>query len=242
MTSLTRAAKDANQLLDKIAARDRQRILAQCTAVPLVFGRVLFEPEEMIRHVFFPTSGFISLITPDGARHNLEVGLVGAEGMVGSTLALGVASSPVKALIQGEGSALRMRAEDFNSALNESAQCRRVIGAYLYVQFAQVAQTAACGRFHGLDARLARWILLTQDRAGENRFRLTHEFLAQMLGVRRAGVTMAAGMLQKRHLIQYRRGMINVLNRPGLEAVACACYKRLHEIHDAHLSAGRKRA
>ena len=206
MSSLTRAAKDANQLLDKIAARDRQRIVAQCTAVPLVFGRVLFEPEEVIRHVFFPTSGFISLITPDGARHNLEVGLVGAEGMVGSPLAL--------------GSALRMRAEDFNIALNESAQCRRVIGAYLYVQFAQVAQTAACGRFHGLDARLARWILLTQDRAGANPFRLTHEFLAQMLGVRRAGVTMAAGMLQKRHLIQYRRSMINVLNRPGLEAVA----------------------
>jgi CRP-like cAMP-binding protein len=242
MTSLTRAAKDTNQLLEKIAVRDRQRILGQCTVVPLVFGHVLFEPEEVIQHVFFPTSGFISLVTPDGARHNLEVGLVGAEGMVGSTLALGVDSSPVKALIQGEGSALRMRAADFNTALNESAQCRRVIGAYLYVQFAQVAQTAACGRFHNLDARLARWILLTQDRAGAIRFRLTHEFLAQMLGVRRAGVTMAAGILQKQKLIQYSRGMISVLNRPGLEAVACACYKRLNEIHDVHLPAERKRA
>jgi CRP-like cAMP-binding protein len=137
---------------------------------------------------------------------------------------------------------LRMSGSRFKSALNECPGLKRVIGAYLYVQLAQIAQTAACGRFHGLDARLARWILLTHDRAEANRFRLTHQFLAQMLGVRRAGVTTAAGMLQKRHLIQYSRGIIDVLNRPGLEAVACPCYKRLNDIYTTSLSAAKKRA
>lgn len=233
--------KDANQLLSSIAVREREQILAECTTIPLPFGRVLYEPNDAMRFVYFPTSGFVSLITQDGTNHSLEVGLVGTEGMVGSTLALGVSSSPLKALIQGQGSALRMRADSFSAALTEIAQLRRVIGAYLFVQYAQVAQTATCGRFHGLNARLARWILLTQDRAGAGHFRLTHELLAQMLGVRRAGVTMAAGMLQRRHLIQYRRGIIDVLNRPGLEALACACYKHLNDIYAMHVAAAGKR-
>jgi CRP-like cAMP-binding protein len=241
MALLTRVVKDANQLLNSIAVREREQILAECATIPLPFGRVLYESNDAMRYVYFPTSGFVSLISQDGAKHSLEVGLVGAEGMVGSTLALGVSSSPLKALIQGQGSALRMRADSFADALNEIAQLRQVIGAYLFVQYAQVAQTATCGRFHALDARLARWILLTQDRAGAGHFRLTHELLAQMLGVRRAGVTMAAGMLQKRHLIQYRRGIVAVLNRPGLEALACACYKHLSDIYGMHVATTGKR-
>jgi len=230
-----------NQLLDAVGLRGRERILAECTTVPLEFGHVLYEPGDPLRHVYFPTSGFVSLIAPDGPNHTLEVGLVGTEGMVGGTLALGIAASPLKALVQGEGTAHRMRADSFSAILNENAP-RRVVGAYVYVQYRQMAQTAVCGRFHSLDARLAQWILLTHDRAGASHFRLTHQFLAHMLGVRRAGVTMAAGSLQKQHLIQYRRGMMNVLNRPGLEAVSCACYKRLNEIYDTQFPASLKRA
>ena len=188
MASLARIVKVANQLLNSIAVREREQILAECTTIPLPLGCVLYEANHAMRYAYFPTSGFVSLISQDGTKQGLEVSLVGAEGMVGSTLALGVRSSPLKALIQGEGSALRMRADRFAAALNESVQLRRVIGAYLFVQYAQVAQTATCGTFHGLDARLARWTLLTQDRAGVSRFRLTHELVAQMLGVRRAGV------------------------------------------------------
>lgn len=240
MASLARIVKVANQLLNSIAVREREQILAECTTIPLPLGCVLYEANHAMRYAYFPTSGFVSLISQDGTKQGLEVSLVGAEGMVGSTLALGVRSSPLKALIQGEGSALRMRADRFAAALNESVQLRRVIGAYLFVQYAQVAQTATCGTFHGLDARLARWTLLTQDRAGVSRFRLTHELVAQMLGVRRAGV-MAAQMLQKRRLIAYRRGMIEVLNRPGLEALACPCYKHQNDLYAMHVAATGKR-
>jgi len=242
MAPAARTPASANQLLGRIAARERERIVSACDIVPVAFGHALYESGDAIRHVYFPTSGFVSLLTPDGRNHSLEVGLVGSEGIVGSTLALGIGSSPLRALVQGEGSALRMSVGRFGKALNDGSGLRRVVDAYLYVQLAQIAQTAACGRFHGLDARLARWILLTQDRARGSRFRLTHELLAQMLGVRRAGVTIAAGLLQKKHLIQYRRGVIDVLNRSGLEAAACACYPRLNEIYADHLPAPKKRA
>ena len=229
------ASAPGNRLLAAIPRADRTAILAMCDSAHLTFGATLAEPEATIRHVYFPVSSYISLITPKDASASLEVGLVGNEGMLGITLALGIATSPLKGLVQGEGAALRMSAADFRQALQESAGFSRALNAYLYVLMGQIAQSAACGRFHRLEARLARWILMTHDRAGANTFRITHEFLAHMLGVRRPGVSEAAGLLQKRQFIHYRHGIMQVLDRQGLERTTCACYGTVNRLYSKHL-------
>jgi len=218
---------------------DSASILGKCELVAAEFGTTLTEPGAPILHVYFPVTCFISLITPKHAAESLEVGLVGNEGVFGITLALGVDASPLKGLVQGEGDALRMKARDFRRALEDSPSFSRVMNAYLFVLMGQIAQTAACGRFHRLEARLARWILMTHDRAGTSSFRITHVFLAQMLGVRRSGVTVAAGLLQKSKLIHYRHGVMQVLDRRGLEHLTCPCYRTLNDLYEKHLVAKR---
>lgn len=192
---------------------------------------VLFDPGERVRHVHFPTAGFISLVTPIDGSTRLEVGLVGDEGMVGTPLVLGVATSPLQALVQGAGVSMRMDAAPFRRELGRSPALQLLLDRYLFVRMAQLAQTAGCTRFHLVEARLARWLLMTQDRARSNAFRITQEFLALMLGVRRAGVTRAATSLQKLRLIHYSRGAIVILDRPGLKAVSCGCYRTDRETY-----------
>jgi CRP-like cAMP-binding protein len=163
--------------------------------------------------------------------------MIGNEGMLGATLALGVTTNPLRAVVQGSGSALRMTIARFRRELRTSAELRRTLDMYLYVLFEQLAQTAACNSFHEAQARLARWLLMTHDRAHGGRFRLTHLFLAEMLGVRRSAVTIAAGELQRRRLIHYTRGHISVLSRSGLEAASCECYAAALEAYDRCLPA-----
>lgn len=213
-----------NRLLASLPRKDRQQFLAGCEPVELVFEEILADPGEQIRHVLFPTVGFISLTTTVDEHATLEVGLVGDEGMLGIPLILGVAVWPLHALVQGAGSALRMDAAQFRRELDRSVALQRSLKRYLYVLMSQLCQTAACTRFHVVEARLARWLLMTQDRAHSNRFHVTHEFLAYMLGVRRVGITKAATSLQKDGLITYTRGDITVLDHDGLVAAACNCY------------------
>ena len=220
-----------NHLIELLPRKDRLSLLAVCEPVTLTLSEVLCERGDTTRHVYFPVDGFISLVTQVDDHPGLEVGMVGREGMVGAQLSLGVAVSPLRALVQGPGAAWRVGSAAFRRELARSAALRRNMDLYLSVLMAQLATSAACLRFHLIGPRLARWLLMTQDRAHADRFHVTHEFLAYMLGVRRVGITMAAGGLQRAGLIAYHRGEITVLDRPGLEAAACSCYATEQQVY-----------
>ena len=217
----------ANSLLAALPRAEYQRLLPNLRLVNLTFGEILYEPGEAIKYVYFPNDSHISLLTPVDHHHALEVGLVGYEGIVGIGVALGISESPVRALVQGTGVAMRMKAASFRKEFKQSLSLQRGVHLYIHALMSQVAQTAACNRFHVVEARLARWLLMTRDRVHSDEFRLTHEFLGHMLGVRRVGVTKAARALKLRKLIDYSRGNIVILNRRGLEAVSCSCYEKV---------------
>lgn len=217
----------ANRLLEGLPLVIRNRIVELCEPVDLAFGTVLCEPDAPIQHVYFPITSFISLVTTLPNHQPLEMGLIGTEGMLGVTLALGVNNAPMLAIVQGSGKALRMPAEQLRHELRESLFLLHTLNRYLYVLMTQLARTAACTHFHEIGPRLARWLLMIHDRAPSDHLNLTQEYLANMLGVRRSGITVAAGTLQDRKLIRYTRGKITILDRKGLEATSCDCYQAL---------------
>jgi len=238
--STPRSAKPepaANSVLAALPPGTYRALLSGLEPVTLAFGEVLYEPGEPIRDVYFPTGSLVSLLTLVEGRLALEVGLVGREGMVGVALALGIGVSPVRALVQGSGTALRMNAARFRKELQRSAPLQRELYRYTHSLMAQITQTAACNRFHRVPARLARWLLMTRDRVASDEFRFTQQFIALMLGVRRTGVTVAAGELQRRKLIRYSRGKITITDPRRLEAAACECYGIVREEFEHFLAA-----
>lgn len=213
-----------NQLLDALPAVERERMLAGCELVELALGEVLAQPGKPIANVYFPTDSFVSLVTIMTGGATLEVALVGSEGMVGVSLVLGAQTASMHAVVQGAGPAWCMNAVRFRRALRANKDLRDGLHRYAFVRLTQLGQIAGCMRFHVVEERLARWLLMTADRAHSATFHMTHELLAFSLGVRRVGVTRAATALQKGNLIEYSRGDIAILDRKGLERVSCGCY------------------
>jgi CRP-like cAMP-binding protein len=213
-----------NQLIELLPSVARRRLVGIAERVQLVQSAVLGAAGEPTPYVYFPINGFISLVTSIDGKPVLEVGMVGREGMCGAHVALRVPTQPLHALVQGEGTAWRMPINAFRKELDRCAALQLILDRYLYVLMNQLASAAACTRFHQIDARLSRWLLMMQDRAHADTFGVTQEFLSFMLGVRRVGVSAAAAALQSKGLIEYSRGRLAVLDRRRLEAVSCSCY------------------
>lgn len=229
---MTNNGQKANRVLASIPAKDYQRLQAKLEPVNLKFASVLYEPGKAIEYVYFPTNCLISLLTMVDKRRSLEVGMVGKEGMAGMPFILGIGVSGVRAIVQGEGSALRMASAPFRLEFDRNKFLQDALYRYTYALMAQISQTAACNRFHEAEERLARWLLMTRDRVESDEFKLTHGFLAHMLGLRREGVTEAASALKRRKLIDYSRGRIKILDVRALKKSSCSCYQVVKTVFD----------
>ena len=225
-----------NRLLATLPRNEYKRVLPKLKTVSLVLGEALYEPGDLIKYVYFPNDSIVSLISELSETSELEVGMVGNEGMVGLAVFMGVNSSSTRAVVQGAGTAMRMSSAAVRTEANRLGSLHHLLHRYSHSLLTQVSQSSACNRSHLVDARLARWLLMTNDRLGAEEFPLTQEFLSNMLGVRREGVSKAAGTLQAGKLIRYSRGMITILNRRGLEAKSCQCYGIIKAETDAYLN------
>lgn len=212
-----------NSLLSGLP-RNGRRIFPGLERVELAFGQVLHNAGKRIAHVYFPTSSLISLISEAKGDVAVELGVIGRDGMVGVAIALGDPLSGARAIVQGAGTAMQCSAEDFTREFNRRAGLRRDIRRYSNDLANQFMATASCNRNHGPEQRLARWLLMMRDRVPAGRYPLTQKYLGYMLGVRRAAISEAAGRLQRRKLIRYTRGSIEILDAKGLKATACKCY------------------
>jgi len=236
LKSSTNGGLPVNRLLAMLSKKEYGRLLPKLTTVNLGFGQEVYESGKTIKYVYFPNDSIISLISEGPEESGLEVGMVGNEGMAGLPVFMGVNSSSTRALVQGSGTAMRMTSAAVRTEANRLGSLHRLLHRYSHSLLTQVSQSSVCNRFHLVDARLARWLLMTKDRLGAEEFPLTQEFLSTMLGVRREGVSKAAGELQAAKLISYSRGLITLLDRPGLEAKSCECYAIIKAESDAYLN------
>jgi CRP-like cAMP-binding protein len=223
--SLSKNPLIENQLLAALPKKEYQALRFRLEEIPLVFEQIIYQPEIAISDVYFPNSGIISLLAGINDDATLEVGMVGREGIVGLAVSMGVTQSPNRAVVQGAGSAMKMKAKAFRRECNNGGALPRLLQRYTHSLLTQITQAAVCNQFHSIEARLARWLLMTHDRMQEDEFQLTQKFLSNMLAVRRECVNKAAGKLQKLGLIIYSRGRLRVLDRAGLEATSCGCYE-----------------
>jgi CRP-like cAMP-binding protein len=214
-----------NHLIELLPKGVKKHFIALCEPFELVLSSELIESGKQLTHAYFPRSGFISLVVNIDSHPPLEVGMIGREGMLGSELVLGLAKTPWRAVVQGDGCCLRIEVKSLQKAMEDMPALRTLVQRALMTRLHQQSLASACERFHPIGPRLARWLLMSQDRADSDQFHVTQEFISLMLGVRRVGVTQSASDFQKNGLIEYRRGELKVLDRLGLEGEACSCYE-----------------
>lgn len=236
MSSTSRFLR-ASCFVELLPTHVRDRLLADCTLVTLGYASVLHEPGAVVRHIHFPITSFISLLKTVDEHSTIEVGMIGSEGLCGNESNAARDVATLRALVQGAGTAWRIGLPAFRQHCEQSPELRELLDRYASFLMRQLAQTIACTRFHVVEQRLARWLLMTRDRARSDAFAVTQEFLAHMLGVRRAGVTNAASALQQQGLIAYRRGDLAVLDVDGLVAAACTCYRADRDAYRNHMKA-----
>lgn len=229
---MAKNTKPTNRLLAALPQTDYKKLAPKLERVPLNYNEHIYEAGIVIRHVYFPESGIISLLSLVDAHSSIEVGIVGNEGMAGLPVFLGVKESGNVAVVQGAGTALRLPVSDFLETCVKMPKMTAIIQRFIHSLFTQVSQSAACNRFHPIEARLARWLLMTHDRMHSNDFQITQEFLSNMLGVRREAVNRAAGGLQNLELISYHRGQLSIKNLKKLQKVACLCYTIIKREYD----------
>jgi CRP-like cAMP-binding protein len=220
-----------NQLLAALPQSEYEQLAPLLEPVSLKLSEILFRPDDSLRYVFLPTTAVISLMTDLEDGNGVEVGLVGKEGVAGISAVLGAEECKV-ATVQREGTALRMRAADLKEAFTRGGALQLSLLQYLHALMSQISQSVVCNVRHRIEERFARWLLMMHDRAGSDELNLTHEFIANMLGIRRAGVSEAAEHLKETGVIDYNRGIIHILDRQGLEGVACECYLTVKEEFD----------
>lgn len=213
-----------NHLIASLPVKERQRILHSSKTVELMAGTILCEVDEPFEHAHFPLTGLISLVAISSGHQPLGLAMIGNEGLLGATLALGINTPRLRAVVHGSGAALRVSVPQMRRMLREGPGLLHTLQRYSYVLMGQLLRTAACNSFHDVEMRLARWLLMTDDRTTSDGFELTHQMLADLLGVQRSAVTIAAGKLQRKKLIGYTRGHVDILSRSGLEDASCECY------------------
>jgi CRP-like cAMP-binding protein len=213
-----------NYLLEALSAPERERLYPHLQLVPMPLGKVLYESGDVLRHVYFPIDSIVSLlyVLADGA--SAEISVVGNEGLIGIALFMGGETTPSRAIVQSAGHAYRLIGQQLKEEFHRSGQMQLLLLRYTQALITQMAQTAVCNRHHSVDQQLCRWLLLSLDRLSSNQLIMTQELIANMLGVRREGVTEAAGKLHRLGVIRYARGQITVLDRPKLEQLCCECY------------------
>jgi hypothetical protein len=225
-----------NTLIDTLPRTARNRLLSICESVDLVSGQLVSESDTPTRHVYFPTGSILSLMTSSKDFPMLEVGMVGNEGMLGLQVVLAVGSVPLQASVRGSGSAWRIRTEPFNRELARSPALQKSLNRYLQVTLLQLSAEARCVRFHRINQRLARWLLMTHDRTCSNSFSVTQALIAHYLGVRRVGIATTAGTFQRRGIIRYVRGVVTIIDRKALESESCGCYETTRKTYARFMS------
>ena len=221
-----------NRLLDKLPQEDYERLLPHLKPVSFSLGEVVYESGGQMEHIYFPTTAIISLLYLMENGSSAEMGVAGCEGLVGVALFMGGNTTPNRAVVQSAGAALRMRSKVLQDEFARGGEFQRLLLRYTQALMTQMSQTAVCNRLHTVEQQLCRWLLLSRDRLETDELVMTQELIANMLGVRREGVTHAAQRLQERGLISYVRGRILILDRTGLEAAVCECYKVVKDEYD----------
>jgi CRP-like cAMP-binding protein len=232
---MTNQPRPANKILTTLPHEEFERLRPKLREVSFELGEIVYLPEQKMDYAYFINSGIISWLATVENGNTVEAGVIGPEGIAGVAIVLGANSTPNQGLAQSEVMASRIDAMDLIAEFRQNGKLSEMILRFVQSMFTQVAQTAACNRLHTLDQRLARWLLMTHDRVGESTLPMTQEFMSHMLGVRRAGVSVAANSLRQQRLIDYHRGDIVIVDRPGVERISCECYKIVKQEYDAYL-------